>query len=65
MLNHPEFPKSSRHARLFELIRQRNLAEAARHRAPAPAISAANDELIFLQAAERSLGGETVSAAIL
>ena len=21
MLNHPEFPKSSRHARLFELIR--------------------------------------------
>ena len=58
MLHHPEFPKHSRHARLFELIRQRNLAEAARHRPPPAASLMTNDELIFLKAAEQSFGSD-------
>lgn len=54
MFEHPNLPPLPRHARLFELIRQRNLAEAVKSR-PQPRHGFGEvDELIFLKRAENS-----------
>ena len=45
----------SRHARLFELIRQRNLAEARRHRCLTAESADPADSRMFMLHAERSL----------
>jgi len=53
---HPyQITSESRHSRLFELIRQRNVAEDRCRRAPRPDAANTTDSLQFMLRAERSL----------
>ncbi|MCR9111902.1 MAG: hypothetical protein NXH84_01440 [Rhodobacteraceae bacterium] len=54
-----------RHARLFELLRQRNLAEIASKRQARPVTPGSSDEFQFLKRAEASFAPERASVAIL
>ena len=56
----PFLTATARHARLFELLRQENMALLARAKNPVPKANSTDAALAFRQMAEQSLSGAPV-----